>query len=101
MVRLAFGLLAVLGQLSLAQDQGVAASSSLLGFSPTFDSAGAEDPTASMVFVEPDISIPCSVQPFQSFLVNQNPTIVYLASFVSDAEAQHLIQQRFAPTVSS
>ncbi|KAF5016489.1 hypothetical protein F66182_11813 [Fusarium sp. NRRL 66182] len=102
MIPLAFGLLITLGQRSLAQNHNhdIAASSSLLGFSPTLNSADTEDPTASMVFVEPDISISCPVQPFQSFLLSENPTVVYVASFVSDAEAQHLIQQSepvFAP----
>lgn len=87
--------LIALGQHSLAQSYGVGSSISPLGFDSTFDSAAPEDPTTSMIFVEPDTSLTCPIQPFQSYIFSQNPPVVYVASFVSDDEARHLIQQRF------
>ncbi|KAE8140300.1 hypothetical protein BDV38DRAFT_280296 [Aspergillus pseudotamarii] len=93
-------LLIALGQQSLAQNDGLGSISSSFGFDSTFDTAVPEDPTASMVFVEPDVSLQCPVQPYQSYLFSQNPPVVYVASFVNDDEARHLIQQsgpNFAP----
>ncbi|GAB1201085.1 hypothetical protein BDV32DRAFT_148382 [Aspergillus pseudonomiae] len=85
-------LLVALAQRSLAQDYALG-STSLFGSDSTFDTAIPEDPTASIVFVEPDVSLRCPIQPFQSYLFSQNPPVVYVASFVNDAEARHLIQK--------
>ncbi|KAA8646559.1 oxidoreductase, 2OG-Fe(II) oxygenase family [Aspergillus tanneri] len=82
-----------------AQELGMSPSSPSVQFEPTFDTP-VEDPTASMLFVEPETSLQCPPQPFQSYLFSETPPVVYVASFVSDQEAQHLIQkseQAFSP----
>lgn len=93
-------LVIALGQQSLAHNDGLGSMPSSFGFDSTFDTAVPEDPTASMVFVEPDISLQCPIQPYESYLFSQNPPVVYVASFVNDAEARHLIQQRFVRPIA-
>lgn len=88
-------LVSVLGQQLAAQELGVAGSfsSPSANFEPRF-SPVAEDPTASMIFIEPEVSMQCPTQPFQSYVFSETPPVVYVASFVSDEEALHLIQRR-------
>lgn len=53
----------------------------------------AQDPTAGMVFVDPDESVLCeNPPPMVAYIFNEDPLIVYVSSFVSDAEIRHLLQ---------
>lgn len=85
--------LSILSQHLAAQELGVGPFPPSTEFDPKFDTA-VEDPTTSMMFVEPDISLQCPTQTFQSYIFSEHPPIVYVASFVSDEEARHLIQSR-------
>ena len=94
MLRFTIFCLSILVQHLAAHKLGVGQYSPFTEFEPKFDTT-VEDPTASMIFVEPDISLHCPTQPFQSYIFSDHPPVVYVASFVSDDEARHLIQSRF------
>jgi hypothetical protein len=51
-----------------------------------------QDPIAGMVFVDPDESIFCENPPMAAYIFNEDPLIVYVSSFVSDAEIRNLLQ---------
>jgi hypothetical protein len=53
------------------------------------------DPLGSSTFIEVDVTTPCADYPLNAILFHEDPLVLYFPDFVSETEADHLIQVRY------